>query len=495
MAEFMLYGMLFTIFIGLLLGYPVAFVLAGVSLAFAYLGALLDVFDIAYLHAVPNRIYGIMLNELLLAVPLFIFMGVTLERAKIAEELLETMSALCGNLRGGLGISVLVVGALLAASTGIVGATVVTMGLISLPTMLKAGYSPRISTGTICAAGTLGQIIPPSIVLILLGDQISSAWQATQMNHGITATVPVTVADLFVAAIVPGLLLVALYMLWLLVNAALRPQLLPPLSLEERRRIMEGKRFTCVLKVLLPPLLLIVLVLGSILLGLATATESAAVGAVGAMVLACSRKALGLGNLRQIAQTTTKVTCMVFTILIGATIFTLVFRGLGGEEVIHGFLSQLPGGLLGAMLVTMLVMFLLGFFLDFIEIIFVVVPIVAPVLLGMGADPIWLAIMMAVNLQTSFLTPPFGFALFYLRGVAPQSVKTADIYKGIIPFVAIQLSMLAVLAMMPELATKLPETVYGTQIQAVLAVESKAVEAQEGASLPSSERPTYLIDF
>lgn len=492
MAEMLLLGMLLAIFLCLLLGYPVAFVLSGVALAFAFLGSSLDAFDITYLQALPNRIYGIMMNELLLAVPLFVFMGVTLERAKIAEELLETMTALFGSLRGGLGISVLVVGAMLAASTGIVGATVVTMGLISLPTMLKAGYSARLSTGTICAAGTLGQIIPPSIVLILLGDQISSAWQTTQMRYGITATSPVTIADLFVAALVPGLALVGCYLLWLIINAVFRPSTLPPLAPEERARIMENKRFTCVLKVLLPPLLLIFIVLGSILFGFATATESAAVGAVGASLLALSRRALTMENLRAIAQSTTKITCMVFTILIGATVFTLVFRGFGGEDMIHDFLTSLPGGLLGAMLLTMLVMFLLGFFLDFIEIIFVVVPIVSPILLAMGADPIWLAIMMAINLQTSFLTPPFGFALFYLRGVAPAEVATRDIYRGIIPFVAIQMIMLLVLALSPSLATWLPRTLYGTQINTV---SQEARQAAQPVLFTDGERPTYLIDF
>lgn len=493
MADFLLCGMLLFILAGLMLGYPVAFVLSGVALAFAFLGSSLGAFDISFLQALPNRIYGIMLNELLLAVPLFVFMGVTLERAKIAEELLETMSALFGAMRGGLGISVLIVGAMLAASTGIVGATVVTMGLISLPTMLKAGYSPRISTGTICAAGTLGQIIPPSIVLILLGDQISSAWQTTQMRYGVTATSPVTIADLFVAALIPGLGLVLCYLLWLLFNAAFRPSTLPPLAAEERQRIMQDKRFTCVLKVLFPPLILIVVVLGSILLGLATATESAAVGAVGAMLLAYSRKEMTIANLRVITRATTKITCMVFTILIGATIFTLVFRGFGGEEMIHGVLSQLPGGLVGAMLVTMLVMFLLGFFLDFIEIIFVVVPIVAPILLGMGADPIWLAIMMAVNLQTSFLTPPFGFALFYLRGVAPESVATGDIYRGAIPFVVIQIIMIGLLVTTPALATWLPKTFYGTDIIPIESGQSNA--ALPAPLLENGERPTYLIDF
>ena len=493
MTEIMLYSMLFVIFAGLLLGYPVAFVLAGVSLLFAFLGSAMDVFDISFLNALPNRIYGIMLNELLLAVPLFIFMGVTLERAKIAEDLLETMSALFGTLRGGLGISVLIVGALLAASTGIVGATVVTMGLISLPSMIKAGYCPRISSGTICAAGTLGQIIPPSIVLILLGDQISSAWQTTQMRHGITATAPVTIADLFVAALLPGALLVGCYLTWLILNALFCAKKLPAMKSEERTRIMGNKGFMCVCKVLFPPLFLIAIVLGSILLGFATATESAAVGAVGALLLAFQRKALSLENLRGIVQCTTKVTCMVFTILIGATVFTLVFRGYGGEDVIHGILSSLPGGLLGAMLVTMLVMFLLGFFLDFIEIIFVVVPIVAPILLGMGADPIWLAIMMAINLQTSFLTPPFGFGLFYLRGVAPKEVATGSIYRGALPFVAIQVIVLGLIATTPAIATWLPHKFYGTNIQTLdpSAIQTEAPEVLD----KDGNRPSWLIDF
>lgn len=494
MAEILLYGLLLVVFACLMLGYPVAFVLAGVSLLFAYLGAALDVFDISYLHALPNRIYGIMLNELLLAVPLFIFMGVTLERAKIAEELLESMAALFGSLRGGLGISVLLVGALLAASTGIVGATVVTMGLISLPSMLKAGYCRRLSPGTICAAGTLGQIIPPSIVLILLGDQISGAWQTTQMHLGMTSTHPVTIADLFVAAIIPGFALVGAYFLWVVFNAIVKPDRLPPMDKSERLRILGEHPWRHLLRVLLPPLLLIVIVLGSILFGFATATESAAVGAVGALVLAYFRKAFTRENLTAIVNTTTKVTCMVFTILIGATVFTLIFRGLGGEDVIHDLLSDLPGGLIGAMIVTMLVMFLLGFFLDFIEIIFVVVPIVAPVLLGMGANPIWLAIMMAVNLQTSFLTPPFGFALFYLRGVASAEVKTLDIYRGVVPFIIIQLSMLVILSLFPVTATWLPKQLYGTDIPKP-GHPAIVMPAIHNNAASTAEYPTYLIDF
>lgn len=490
MAETLLFIMLGVLLLCLLMGYPVAFVLAGVSLGFAFLGSALGAFDISFLHALPNRIFGIMMNELLLAVPLFVFMGVTLERARIAEELLETMSALFGSLRGGLGISVLVVGALLAASTGIVGATVVTMGLISLPTMLKAGYSPRISTGTICAAGTLGQIIPPSIVLILLGDQISSAWQTAQMRSHITATEPVTIADLFMAALVPGLLLVGGYLIWIILNAIFAPKTLPPMPASERERILGSRSLWHIACVLFPPLLLIVIVLGSILLGFATATESAAVGAVGALVLARLRRALNRENLTAIVTTTTKVTCMVFTILIGATIFTLVFRGLGGEDIIHGVFQQMPGGLFGAMLLTMLVIFLLGFFLDFIEIIFVVVPIVAPILLLMGADPIWLAIMIAINLQTSFMTPPFGFSLFYLRGVAPESVKTGEIYRGIIPFVGIQIVMLLMLAFFPNLATSLPERFYGTRITP-LAASQTALPAME----TGQAKPTWIIDY
>jgi tripartite ATP-independent transporter DctM subunit len=468
--------MLITLAAGLLSGYPVAFVLAGVSLIFAVIGSVAGVFDMAFLHAFPNRIYGIMNNDLLIAVPLFVFMGVMLERAKIAEELLEGMSRSLGKMRSGLGVSVVLVGALLAASTGIVGATVVTMGLISLPTMLKSGYNSKISTGTICAAGTLGQIIPPSIVLILLGDQISSAYQTSQMKMGNLSPEPVSIADLFVGALAPGLLLVLAYMLWLVIYAKIWPNEVP--AARFRKKISKARIF----KTLLPPLLLIVVVLGSILTGLATATESAAVGAVGSMILAASRKQFNFANVQNVCRETAKVSSMVFTILIGAAMFTLVFRGFGGDDVIHGLLGDLPGGLLGAMLVTMVVMFLLGFFLDFIEIVFVVVPIVAPILLTLGADPIWLAIMIAINLQTSFLTPPFGFALFYLRGVAPKSVLTSDIYKGIIPFVVIQILMLCMLAAAPSLATKLPELIYGSS-------------HNNPANIMDFESESYGVDF
>lgn len=465
-AEFLAFGMFAVIALTLLSGFPVAFVLSGVSLVFALIGHEIGVFELSYLSALPNRIYGVMTSDLLVAVPLFVFMGCMLERAKIAEELLETTSALFGALRGGLGIAVALVGALLAASTGIVGATVVTMGLISLPTMLRNQYDPKLATGIICAAGTLGQVIPPSIVLILLGDQISSAYQNVQMQAGAVSSDPVSIADLFVGAIIPGLLLVAFYIGWLLVCGVIRPKAAPAMCEIQRGEIFADGIFRRIVSVLLPPLALILVVLGSILGGFATATESAAVGAVGAMILAGYRRQFTLDNLKAVMHSTTKVTSMVFTILIGAAIFTLVFRGFGGDDMIHDFMQGLPGGVLGAMAVTMLVMFLLGFFLDFIEIIFVIVPIVAPVLLAMGVNPVWLAVMMAVNLQTSFLTPPFGFSLFYLRGVAPESVKTSDIYKGVIPFVIIQIAMLGVLSIVPELATWLPDALYGSNFSA-----------------------------
>lgn len=459
--------MFITLCLCLLTGFPVAMVLAGVSLWFALIGSGLGLFDLTYLNALAPRMYGIMTNELLIAVPLFIFMGCMLERARIAEELLETMSALFGAIRGGMGISVALVGALLAASTGIVGATVVTMGLISLPTMLRNRYDPALACGTICAAGTLGQVIPPSIVLILLGDQISSAFQNAQMQAGIASPEPLSVADLFVGALLPGLALVVLYILWITGYAVVRPNAAPALPHETRQEIFRKGMKRRIIRVLLPPLLLICIVLGSILGGLATATESAAVGAVGAMLLAFYRRQFTRENLREVVQSTTRITCMVFTILIGAAMFTLVFRGYGGDDLVHSWLSDLPGGLLGAMLLTMLVMFLLGFFLDFIEIIFVVVPIVTPVLLKMGADPVWLAVMMAVNLQTSFLTPPFGFALFYLRGVAPKEIPTLAIYRGVIPFVAIQLLMLGLLAWQPTVTTWLPKTLYDSDFSRI----------------------------
>jgi tripartite ATP-independent transporter DctM subunit len=364
-----------------------------------------------------------MTNETLVAVPLFVFMGITLERARIAENLLETLSALFGSLRGGLGISVTLVGMLLAASTGIVGATVVTMGLLSLPTMLKRGYAPEIAAGTICASGTLGQIIPPSIILVMLGDVMSSAYQQAQLAQGTFSPDTVSVGDLFAGALVPGLLLVLLYVLWLVFTAVVRPDAMPAHVSGHDDSVSLGR----ILNALAPPLILIFAVLGSILGGFATPTEAAGVGATGAMLIALQRRALSMERLREIMRGTLRISSMVFMILIGASVFSLVFRGYGGDDGVRAILDALPGGVVAAVIVVMLVMFLLGFVLDFIEITFVVVPIVGPVLLSMGLDPVWLGIMIAINLQTSFLTPPFGFALFYLRGVAPPEVTTPDL--------------------------------------------------------------------
>ncbi len=440
----------------LLAGYPVAFTLAGTALLFAGIGIIAGSFDAVFLETMPNRIFGIMSNVTLIAVPLFVFMGVTLERARIAEDLLDTLSMLMGQLRGGLGIAVILVGALMAASTGIVGATVVTMGLLSLPTMLKRGYSPGIATGTITAAGTLGQIIPPSIILVLLGDVLSSAYQQAQLKQGVFRPETVSVGDLFIGALLPGLLLVGLYVAWLLVVALVRPDSMPARRPGEAEAPGGSSAWLTVFRALLPALGLILAVLGSIIFGLATPTEAAGIGALGGLLLAAARGEMNLARLYDICKSTARFSSMVFLILIGASMFSLVFRGYGGDEVIQAFLTNLPGGTFTALLVVMLVMFLMGFVLDFIEITFVVVPIVGPALLAMGVDPVWLGIMIAINLQTSFLTPPFGFALFYLRSVAPATVQTTDIYKGALPFVAIQLLALVLLALWPGLATWLP---------------------------------------
>jgi len=526
-------GMFVVACIVLLAGFPVAFTLAGVALIFAILGWSLGVFDLSFIRFIPQRIFGTMTNEVLIAVPLFVFMGVMLERSKVAEELLENMGRLFGTLRGGLGISVSVVGALLAASTGIVGATVVTMGLLSLPTMLRNGYDPKLACGSICAAGTLGQIIPPSIVLVILGDQISNSYQQVQLEmqqqawaEGDYSFSPdtVSVGDLFAGALLPGLMLVGMYILYQVIIAIIRPASSPPLPEDVARAGMSTRQiYLGILKVLLPPVILIIAVLGSILAGIATPTEAAGVGSIGALLLAglkldekhgwsiygaalclvallimtgqvdlrVTRTTIPPGDmvgigvaillclglawgilislwrvyrtrvLHQVMRSTAQISSMVFIILIGAALFSLVFRGLGGDEAVRHFLEGLPGGTATAVFVVMAVMFFLGFFLDFIEITFVVVPIVGPILLAMGLDPVWLGIMMAINLQTSFLTPPFGFALFYLRGVAPPSIKTMEIYKGVIPFVIIQLIGLAVVAQFPQLATWLPSIVFG----------------------------------
>lgn len=446
----------------LLIGYPVAITLAGTALAFAGFGVAIGEFEPAFLSALPSRLFGVINNQTLLAVPLFVFMGAMLERSKIAENLLNAMSLLFGRFYGGLGISVTLVGMVLAASTGIVGATVVTMGLMSLPTMLKRGYDPKFSTGIICATGTLGQIIPPSIALVLLGDVLSSAYQQAQLNMGIFSPETVSVGDLFAGAVIPGLMLVGFYIAYCILIAFIKPESVPRVKKSDIIDIDENASIIpMLLSSLFPPLLLMFVVLGSIIGGFATPTEAAGVGAMGATILALWQKQLSKENLQAVMQSTVKITSMVFLILIGASLFSLVFRGFGGEELVHSLFEQMPGGVLGATLIVMLVIFLLGFILDFIEITFVVIPIVAPVLLAMGLDPIWLGIMIAINLQTSFLTPPFGFALFYLRGVANKAVKTTDIYKGVIPFIILQLLLLVALSIWPQLVTWLPEYMYG----------------------------------
>ena len=453
--EFMPFIMFIVVCAVLMLGYPVAFTLSGVALMFALLGTLTGQFDGAFLEALPNRLFGIMSNQLLIAVPLFVFMGIMLEKSKIAENLLKTMGGLFGSMRGGLAISVILVGMLLAASTGIIGATVVTMGVITLPTMLKNNYSPALATGTICATGTLGQIIPPSMALILLADVLSSAYQQAQLKMGIFSPETISVADLFMGALIPGLILVFAYIVYVLVLAWLKPEVAPAMVKTD-----ESANWSQAIKQMAPPLLLIIAVLGSILSGIATPTEAAGVGAVGATLLAFMNKSLSMKQLKETMDGTLNVSAMVFMIFFGAAVFSLVFRGYGGDELVESFFQDMPGGVIGATIVVMVVIFFLGFILDFIEITFVVVPIVAPVLLAMGLDPVWLGIMIAINLQTSFLTPPFGFALFYLRGVAGDTVKSMDIYKGVLPFILIQLLVLILLACIPELATWLPDQVY-----------------------------------
>lgn len=439
----------------LLTGYPVAITLAGVALIFAGLGILTGTFNPNDLGFVPGRLFGVVTNQTLIAVPLFVFMGVLLEKTKIAEKLLTNLSDLLGHFRGGLAITVVLVGMLMAASTGIVGATVVTMGMMSLPIMLQRGYQPSLATGTIAATGTLGQIIPPSIALVLLGDVLSNAYQQAQLNMGIFAPKSVSVGDLFAGSLIPGLLLVALYLLYLLLRSFATPDAMPEQPKSNKVNVAST------VSALLPPLLLIIVVLGSIIAGYATPTEAAGVGAMGALLLAVVYRRLNLQTLRETCAASMSTTAMVFFILIGASIFSLVFRGFGGDEIVQNLFDNMPGGVWGALAIVMLVIFLLGFILDFIEITFVVVPIVGPVLMAMGVDPIWLGVLIAVNLQTSFLTPPFGFALFYLRGVAPDSIATASIYKGVMPFIALQLLLLGMLLVWPALATWLPQTIYG----------------------------------
>jgi tripartite ATP-independent transporter DctM subunit len=511
----------------LMLGFPVAFTLAGTSFLVAIIADSFGYFDLFLLTTFPQRVFSIMTNEVLLSIPLFVFMGIMLERAKIAEDLLDTMGRLFIKVPGGLGIAVTIVGALLAASTGIVGATVATMGLLALPVMLRWGYDPRFATGGICAAGTLGQIIPPSIVLVLLGDVISAAYQRAQMDQGVFAPDTVSVGDLFAGSIIPGLMLILLYISYQILYAFFYPKQAPSIAIDlDNQDGISKSAFPTPMElifVLVPPLSLIIAVLGSILSGFATPTEAAAVGATGACYLAAirSNKSMrtmlfsgfiallmlfilaGKFNLSlaletrtvvemvafyfaifltlivivtlllslwvvffnktlvSVSRSTLTLAAMIFSILLGATLFSLVFRGLGGDELVHEWLKDLPGGVYGALFIVMLAMFIMGFFLDFIEITFVVVPVVAPPLLMQGLDPVWLGVLIAMNLQTSFLTPPFGFALFYLRGVAPITVKTTDIYKGVIPFVIIQIVAMGLLVLFPKLVTWLPNLIYG----------------------------------
>jgi len=447
--EWLAIVMFFFVCLVLLSGYPVAFALSGTALIFAFIGVALGEIHPAILKTAFSRLYGTMENTTLIAVPLFVFMGLMLEKAKIAEKLLTGMTGLFAGVSGGLAISVVLVGVLLAASTGIVGATVVTMGLLALPVMLKNNYSQQLSTGVICASGTLGQIVPPSIVLVLLGDVIASA----NRDVGIGAK-PVSVGDLFAGAMLPALVLVVLYLIYILTYARLRPEKAPSISKETIKEDFQWQS-------LVYPLILIFLVLGSILKGVATPTEAAALGALGATLLAMYLGEFSKDRLKEVVHGTTRTSSMVFMILIGASIFSLVFRAFGGDDLIHAALVDLPGGLMGAMIIVMLAMFVLGFILDFIEIIFVIVPITAPALLAMGADPVWLGIMIAINLQTSFLTPPFGFALFYLRGVTSDTIKTSQIYKGVLPFILIQLFVLVIISIWPDLVIWLPEIIYG----------------------------------
>ncbi len=506
----------------IMLGVPVVFILTGSAIIFGGLGILFGVFDPFLFGALAQRIFGTMTSEVLIAIPLFVFMGMMLEKSKIAPELLMAMGRLFGSVRGGLAVSVTLVGALLAASTGIVGATVVTMGLIALPAMMKSRYDPSYSCGTICAAGTLGQIIPPSTVMVILGEVLASAYQQAQLSKGLFTVETISVGELFAGSMIPGLMLAGIYIVYQLTIAWVRPDVAPALSLDER----EGVTAAEIARALVPPIVLIVAVLGSILGGIATPTEAAAVGAVGATLLAGLRGheggaapnpwpiylaalaaagmvvlgstfdmrigrqivptgelvatgiatvfavvlAVGIGValwrtfrtgiLGGVSHATMTVTAMIFATLIGATLFTLVFRGLGGDEMIRLFLEGLPGGRYGALAVVMLVVFILGFPLDFVEIVIIVVPIVGPVLLAMDIDPIWFGVLLAMNLQTSFLTPPLGPTLFYIQGVLPPSVTARDVYRGVIPFVILQLIGLGLVVMFPALATWLPSVLF-----------------------------------
>lgn len=456
-GEVLAIAMFLSICATMMLGFPLAFTLAGTSLLFAVLGHFLGHFDFVLFMGLAPRYFGVMMNEVLVAVPLFIFMGMVLERSGIAEALLTTMGQLFGRVRGGLGYSVVIVGTVLAASTGVVGATVVTMGLISLPAMLRAGYDPKLASGTICASATLSQLIPPSTVIIFISDILQGVNQMAQLRMGNLAPTPLSVGDLFAGALLPGLVLVALYIGWNIWKAISDPQSAPALVMTEAEKRGLAKN---VLVALVFPLLLVLSVLGSILAGIATATESASIGAVGAVLFAAMRGRLTFGVIKEAVMRTATTTSMIFLILLGASVFSLVFRGLGGEALVEEALRAMPGGPMGAALVCMAVMFVLGFFLDTFEIIFIMLPIFGPPLLIMGFDPIWLGVMVAINLQTSFLTPPFGFTLFYLRSVAPASIQTTEIWRGAIPFVALQILAMGVLFFQPQLITWLPDRLF-----------------------------------
>ncbi len=520
MIEYLDLLMFVVLFCAIMLGYPVAFTIAGVAVMFAIIGALNDHFDFILLGALSQRIFGIMTREVLIAIPLFVIMGLVLERSRIAEDLLEEMGRLFGRLKGGLGLSVVIVGALLAASTGIVGATVVTMALIALPTMLRNGYSPSLAAGTVATAGTLGQIIPPSTLLIILSEVMSNAFQQAQIEQGLFTLETISVGQMFAAALLPGLLLIVLYIAYILIYAQLRPSMAPAMSADKQGQVSLQR----VITVLIPPLALIMAVLGSILGGIATPTEAASVGAIGAVLLAGFRLAenrrdnlwliigagaqisvillaaavtvrlqkdlvsvaeyamaaviivlLALsanairislkrlykaGMLGPVVTNTMTISSMIFVTIIAASLFSLVFIGIGGEERVQSIIAEMPGGSTGALIFVMLLIFVLGFFLDFVEISVILLPIVVPTLIIMGHDPIWLAVLIAINLQTSFLTPPFGFSLFYLRGAAPKSITTGQIYRGVAPYVVLQLVGIGVIWFWPQIATYLPEVLY-----------------------------------
>ena len=523
--EWWLIILVLSLLAGIMSGVQVMFAIAGVPILVAVVASFSGHFDLSYLSAYPQRVFGIMDNTLLIAVPLFILMGILLERSKVAEKMLLVMAEFFGGSRSGLAYSVLLVSALIAASTGIIGATIVMLGMISLPAMLRAGLPLRLSSGLICASGTLGQIIPPSIVLILLGDQISNAYLEAQRNVGNFAPDPVSVGDLFAGALIPGLLLVALYALYIFIHSRFFKEEAAAITTEKADKQNESPSTANMLQVFLPPMLLIIAVLGSILLGVATPTEAAAVGVAGTLLIAASSKKtnnqwikriiilgaisafalvilkmLGLSSIDRSSgsivinagsllafgfsftlflslivslyqlfksqilvdtlKETASISAMVFGIILAASMLSLVFRGFGGDDVVAQLLSSIPGDKWGALLAVMIVIFLLGFILEFIEIVFIVIPVVGPVLLASDFHPVWLAILIALNLQTSFLTPPFGFALFYFRSVAPKSIRTVDIYLSIIPFVIIQLIAMLLLVLYPKLATWLPDIIF-----------------------------------